>query len=166
MVTQPANTDKREHTVAAGETLGSIAGMYGVAVADVQAWNGLDPGETVINAGSALVVYLPVATPGEESATPEVTGSAPPEAAPAAAPEAPKDEAKPEHVAPAPGTYDIHEVVTGDNLRRIAQRYGTTQQRLMEMNDLKSPDLVQLGSKLKVPKQAAPEPVPAPTETP
>lgn len=158
VVTQPPNTDKREHTVAAGETLGSIAGMYGVSVTDVQAWNGLDAGETVINAGAALVVYLPVATPEGTPATSEVVGSTPPEAAPA---EAPQEEAKPAHVEPAPGTYDIHEVVAGDNLRRIAQRYGTTQQKLMEMNELKSPDLVQLGSKLKVPKQA-----PAPAETP
>jgi membrane-bound lytic murein transglycosylase D len=169
VVTQPANTDKREHTVAVGETLGSIAGMYGVSVADVQAWNGLDAGETVINAGASLVVYLPMAAPDEEPATPEVVGSTTPEAPPAAPSASPenKENVKPAHVEPRPGTYDIHEVAAGDNLRRIAQRYGTTQQKLVEMNGLESADLVQIGWKLKVPKQAAaPEPAPATAETP
>lgn len=138
---QPPDTDKREHSVAAGETLGSIAGMYGVSVAEIQAWNNLDPGETVINAGAALVLYLPVAVQEEGKAAAEK----------AAAPE------KPEATPPLePGTFEIYEVSQGDNLRRIAQRFGTTQQKLMEMNNLKSADLVQLGWKLKVPKQAAP----------
>jgi LysM repeat protein len=140
-VAQPPDTDKREHTVASGETLGSIAGMYGVTVSDIRAWNGLDAGETVINAGAALVVYLPMAVPEEGSPTPEAPASAEKQTA----------------TKPAPGDYDTYEVAQGDNLRRIAQRFGTTQQKLMEMNDLKSADLVQIGWKLKVPRQAAAE---------
>jgi LysM repeat protein len=143
---QPPDTDKREHTVAPGETLGAIAGMYGVTVAEIQSWNGLDPDETVINAGAALVVYLPVAVPGADAA---------PAPDSAKTPEPEKSEVeKPAPAEPAPGTYELYEVAAGDNLRRIAQRFGTTQQKLIEMNNLKSADLVQIGWKLKVPKQA------------
>jgi LysM repeat protein len=143
---QPPDTEKREHTVALGETLGAISGMYGVTVAEIQSWNGLDPGETVINAGAGLVVYLPVAIPGADAA---------PAVDPAKTLE--PGEAEVEKLAPAEpasGTYELYEVATGDNLRRIAQRFGTTQQKLIEMNNLKSADLVQIGWKLKVPKQA------------
>lgn len=143
---QPPDTDKREHTVASGESLGAIAGMYGVTVAEIQSWNGLDPDETVINAGDSLVVYLAVAVPGAD---------AEPAADPATTPVPEKVEVeKPAAAEPAPGSFEIYEVAAGDNLRRIAQRFGTTQQKLIEMNNLKSADLVQIGWKLKVPKQA------------
>ncbi len=145
-LSQPPDTDKREHTVAPSETLGAIAGMYGVTIAEIQSWNGLDPGETVINAGDSLVVYLPVAIPGAD---------AEPAADPATTPVPEKVEVeKPAAAEPAPGSFEIYEVAAGDNLRRIAQRFGTTQQKLIEMNNLKSADLVQIGWKLKVPKQA------------
>lgn len=133
-VPQPPNTDKREHLVAAGQTLGYIANMYGVSVAEIQSWNGLDPGETVINAGATLLVYLPIAEGGAPS-TPTPTAAAP--------------------VADS-GSYETYEVAAGDNLRRIAMRFGTTQQRLIELNNLESADLVKIGQKLKVPRQAAP----------
>ncbi len=142
-VAQPPDTDKREHTVAPGETLGAIAGMYGVTIAEIQSWNGLDPEETVINASDSLVVYLPVAIPGTEP-TPVA------DSVKATVSEKVDVEAS----APAPGTYEVYEVAAGDNLRRIALRFGTTQQKLIEMNNLKSADLVQIGWKLKVPKQA------------
>ena len=142
---QPPDTDKREHTVAPGETLGALAGMYGVTVAEIQSWNGLDPGETVINAGDSLVVYLPVAVPG--------AGAAPVDDAGKDAGSEKTETETPATAEPAPGTFELYEVAAGDNLRRIAQRFGTTQQKLIEMNHLKSADLVQIGWKLKVPKQ-------------
>jgi len=142
---QPPDTDKREHTVASGESLGAIAGMYGVTVAEIQSWNGLSPEDTVINAGDSLVVYLPVAEANPETAPAEAVAPSEPEEA---------EVEKPAVAEPAPGTYQTYEVVAGDNLRRIAMRFGTTQQKLIEMNNLKSADLVQIGWKLKVPKQA------------
>ncbi|MBL7645552.1 MAG: LysM peptidoglycan-binding domain-containing protein [Candidatus Hydrogenedentes bacterium] len=142
---QPPDTDKREHTVVSGESLGAIAGMYGVTVAEIQSWNGLSPEDTVINAGDSLVVYLPVAEANPEAAPAEAVAPSEPEEA---------EVEKPAVAEPAPGTYETYEVVAGDNLRRIAMRFGTTQQKLIEMNNLKSADLVQIGWKLKVPKQA------------
>lgn len=51
----PASSEKATtHKVRRGETLGSIAGRYGVTVADLQRWNNLSG--TAIDAGQTLTV--------------------------------------------------------------------------------------------------------------
>ncbi len=124
---QPPDTDMRAHRVVAEDTVPSVANQYGVQASDVVAWNGLVGVDAPLESGSTLTIYLPMAAAPEEKAeTVE---------------------------APAPGTYEIHVVSPGDNLRRIAQKYGVTQQAIVELNKLKSPDHVQLGWKLKIPKK-------------
>ncbi len=125
---QPKNTDKRSHTVAAGDTVASIADTFGVSSEDVVAWNGLKDSKTPPEAGGTLVVYLPMAAADEK--------------------EDGDDDASSDTE-----TYEIHVVSSGDNLRRIAQKYGVTQAALMELNKIKEPDHVQLGWKLKIPKK-------------
>ena len=134
-VAPPPNSRKQEHTVQAGETIEGIADEYGVAMADVLAWNGKSPDQLVLEVGAVVLVYLPVAA--------EDSGDMPsPEVSPA-----------PEKMpAPAPGAFDVYVVGPGDNLRRIAGRFGTTQQALIELNQIARPDHVEIGQKLKVPK--------------
>ena len=69
----------------------------------------------------------------------------------------PAEEKKEAEAAPAPEAppveTQLHEVVRGDTLRKIAGKYQTTEAVLMKLNKISSPDHVQLGAKLKVPKQ-------------
>lgn len=124
---QPPHTDMRAHMIATDDTVASVANQYGVSPTDVVAWNGLTGLDAVLEVGTNLTIYLPMAATSE----------------------AKSEDAK----APEPGSYEIHVVSPGDNLRRIAQKYGVTQQSIIELNKLKSPDHVQLGWKLKIPKQ-------------
>ncbi|MBX3178488.1 MAG: LysM peptidoglycan-binding domain-containing protein [Candidatus Hydrogenedentes bacterium] len=134
---QPPDTTRREHAVQPGESLASIADEYGVTEADIRAWNALADGAIAPDTLPALVLYLPVAAPDAEDAEP----------APPATPE--PVEATP---APAATEFTVYEVVAGDNLRRIAMRFGVTQKAIMELNNLKIADHVVIGWKLKIPK--------------
>lgn len=61
-----ANSEKATtHKVRRGETLGSIAGRYGVTVADLQRWNNLSG--TAIDAGQTLTVSGDKKTSGKQS---------------------------------------------------------------------------------------------------
>ncbi|MGH2705624.1 MAG: LysM peptidoglycan-binding domain-containing protein [Actinomycetota bacterium] len=61
-----------------------------------------------------------------------------------------------------------HIVAEGDSLWRLAKRYGTTVEAIDKANDLKSPDLVRIGERLRIPTAAQPTagtpaaPAPAP----
>lgn len=134
---QPPDTTRREHAVQPGESLASIADEYGITEADIRAWNALTDGAIAPDTLPALVLYLPVAAPDAEDAEP----------APPATPE--PAEASP---APAATEFTVYEVVAGDNLRRIAMRFGVTQKAIMELNNLESADHVVIGWKLKIPK--------------
>lgn len=74
-------------------------------------------------------------------------------------PPAPAAEAVPAPVpvsAPVPASttpeYTTHVVGPGDNLSKIAKTYGTTTQELMSLNAITDPNLVKLGTELKVPR--------------
>lgn len=82
------------------------------------------------------------------------TGGAAPKPAPTPAP-APKP-------APQPASGDYYTVVKGDNLTKIAQKYGTTVANLVAWNGIKNPNLIYPGQKLRVRNGSAPAPKPAP----
>ena len=82
--------------------------------------------------------------------------------APAPAP-APKPTPAP---APAPSGGNYYTVVKGDNLTKIAQRYGTTVANLVAWNGIKNPNLIYPGQKLLVKGGATPKPAPAPAPKP
>lgn len=46
---------------------------------------------------------------------------------------------------------DVHVVQKGDTLSAIAQRYNTTVKVLAKLNDVKDPDLIYVGQKIKLP---------------
>lgn len=73
-----AATSAKTHTVAAKETLYSIARLYGMSVAQLKEWNSLTADEVKI--GQVLAVAAPA--PGAVSATPTVTQAPAPAATP------------------------------------------------------------------------------------
>lgn len=77
-------------------------------------------------------------------------GAAP--AAPAApkAPVAPKPAAKKSAASKPAASTGTYTVVSGDNLTRIAARYGTTVAKLVEINGIKNANLINVGQVLKI----------------
>lgn len=49
-----------------------------------------------------------------------------------------------------PATADEYEVVSGDTLWEIAERFGTTVDALVELNGLASADVIEIGQVLKI----------------
>ncbi len=58
-----------------------------------------------------------------------------------------------EYVAPVTPVNDeqIYVVVKGDTLSHIANKYGTTYQKLAEYNNISNPNLIRVGQKIKIP---------------
>ncbi|MBN1658596.1 MAG: LysM peptidoglycan-binding domain-containing protein, partial [Anaerolineae bacterium] len=69
---------------------------------------------------------------------------------------------------PAPGgCTKIHVVQRGEYLKRIAARYGTTVDKLVALNNIRNPNLIYPGQRLKVPVPCpGPSPTPAPSTGP
>lgn len=110
------------YIVVKGDTLSGIAAKYGTTYQKLAQINGIaDPNK----------IY-----PGQVI---KLTGSAP------AAKPASKPVAKPS--APAAQYYTV---VRGDNLTKIAKKYGTTVNQLVTWNGIKNPNLIYPGQKLRV----------------
>ena len=114
--------DQALYVVSPGDTLTSIAARYGVSTSALAQANGIS-NPNHIYVGQRLII------PGANS-----SGSSP------AAP-------KPPSQAPATGTYIVQ---AGDTLSKIAARYGTTVQNLMNLNGLSNANLIWVGQRLKV----------------
>lgn len=133
----PASTGSGRHTVAAGETVTSIAGKHGVSVSAMLAAN--DLGSTsVIYPGQSLVV------PGLAPASFVTPIASAPQPAPAAAPG---------------GAYTIK---SGDTLTSVATRFGVTVQDILNANGLNWSSIIYAGRTLTVPGPTA---VSTPTRT-
>jgi len=111
------------HTVRAGDTLYSIAALYGVTVDEIKALNNItDP--STLSVGQVLIIRR-----GE---TPSATAT------------------------PVPTGEIVHVVQRGENLFRIALRYGTTVQAVADRNKIVNPSLIWAGQKLIIPVGGAP----------
>jgi LysM repeat protein len=145
-----------DYKIKKGDTPAKIAKAHGVSLdALLQANPGLEPRKLKVN----QTIHLPA---GSKGAT---TRAAATEAATTAAP------------AEAGVSATVHEVKPGENLTRIAHKYGVTVKAIRQANGLKS-DRINAGQKLKIPgaKVAAPvaaepsapapaaNPIPAPVE--
>jgi LysM repeat protein len=136
VVAPPAKTWPAEttmYTVRKGDSLSTIAGRYGLSVAEIVAVNGIKNPD-MIRVGQRLIL------PGKVDVK-----AAPPPSKPAR---------------PAPGAEgDVYTVVAGDSLSVIAHRFGTTVNALRKANGL-SGDKIIVGQKLAIPgaaKKPAPE---------
>lgn len=134
----PQGTKALSHKVKRGESLGSIAKKYNVTYQDVMEWNGLP--DTKLQVDQLLVVNVPqdFALP-EDSASEEQT-------------EAPSTETAPEAPSANAGTYTVER---GDNLSKIADKFGITADDLRTWNALEN-DSLQVGDTLRVVAPAAP----------
>jgi membrane-bound lytic murein transglycosylase D len=127
----------RTHTVARGDTLGSIARANGMTPQALAAANGIDDPRR-IKAGQVLTIP-------EDGAAP-----APARSAPAAKPVAePAPKPKP---APPLARYVVKK---GDTLQSIARTRGTTPKALASANGIRDPRSIRPGQKLKIPGTAA-----------
>lgn len=113
------------HTVAPGESLGSIAARYGTSVAALAAVNGIRNANVIV-AGTRLRV----ATAGSSTATTSSSSST-------------------------PSTSGTHTVAAGESLGAIAARYGMSVSALARANGIADPNTVIAGTRLRVTGGAA-----------
>lgn len=127
----PEPSAARFHRVRRGETLGLIAGRYGVTQHQLQAWNRLGR-STLIRSGQRLRV-----SSSDVAVRARSTASA-----------RPKATAKPKARRP---TVHVHVVRAGETLVGLARRYGVSVQALREANGMSEDAMLRRGVRLKIP---------------
>lgn len=115
-----STTTTKTHTVAQGDTLGSIASKYGVTVKQLIEWNKLSNPDA-LSLGQKLKVNV-----SSSSSSPSSSKSS--------------SSSKPK----------THTVAQGDTLGSIASKYGVTVKQLTEWNKLENPNALRLGQVLKL----------------
>lgn len=124
------------YTVKEGDTLSELSGRFGVSVERLKQLNGLTSAKD-LQAGSQLVV--PGGSSGAGSSGAGSSGGS--------------TRTKAGRPAGGTGTYTVQ---PGDTLSALAERYGVSVDRLIQLNGLKSANDLQAGSKLVVPGAAKP----------
>ncbi len=165
------------HEVKKGETLYSLSKKYNVSVEQLKAWNSKGNSNTIY-AGEKLRVSPPVAErtaprEGQVQALGGPLGYEKTTSAPTPAPQA-AAQATTLYARGAGGGQEAnyHYVKRGETIASIAMRYGYTEQRFREFNNLGKNDVAMIGMALKTsdcecpPGQPAPayEAAPAPVE--
>lgn len=135
---------KKLHTVKKGEQISTIARKYKCTVADIRAWNNLK--SNTLRTGQKLVIYTPVKSPAAAAPAPPAQA----EAAPAQ--QTQTQTPPPAQAKPAAGTYTYYTVKSGDNLWKIAQKYGTTVEEIKKLNGYGANYKLYAGQKIKVKK--------------
>ncbi|RFC55514.1 lytic transglycosylase domain-containing protein [Brumimicrobium aurantiacum] len=110
------------HYVRSGQTLGHIAGRYGVRVRDIMEWNNMR--STRLAIGQKLTIYAKGA--------------------------APKPEEKKSTVSNAPIKGETHTIKSGESLWIIANRTGTTVSKLKKLNPGVNHRDLKVGQKIRV----------------
>jgi len=151
----PSQPSQRMHTVSSGETLFSISRQYSVSVSDLKSWNNLR--SNTISPNMQLAVSPPASTPpttdsgiktpypnqpnydfGGTITTPAAqNGTTAPSNPPA--PELPAWRT----------TNGTHVVLPGETVPSIARKYGYTEERFRDMNNLKPYENVRVNQVLK-----------------
>jgi membrane-bound lytic murein transglycosylase D len=148
------------YRVARGDTLATIARRFGTTSAALQRANGLARASRlrvgqvleVGNRGGALtpLVWSPTAASQVAAATAprDTTATATRDTTVAAARDT---TASASQVTPASRENRVHVIRRGENLYRIARRYGLTVAAIVAANDLGSPDRIVVGTELAIP---------------
>lgn len=162
----------RTHTVAAGDTLTKLAGIYNTSIEAIERENGIST-YSLIRVGQVLKIpeagkdILPASLPenlpsAEKQAIPapaitkpqtpsapsvSATPVAPAQAPPAAGRATPEPTTKPANA-------EVYVVAKGDNPYSIAKKLNVSYKALIEVNGIDDPTKIQIGQKLKVPKPA------------
>ncbi len=133
------------HTVASGDTLGSIAAEYGVSVEAIADASGIEK-DAMLSIGQELVIPG-VATSG----APESDANSGLSAAPTAEPTA---------------SQTVHVVKAGDNLSYLAATYDVSMEEIAEANGISVTDTLSLGQELVIPSAPPSTPTVRATNTP
>jgi LysM repeat protein len=112
--------DTTRHTVKSGETVSTIAKLYGTTTKAILQANGLKT-NTIISVDQELLIPLPAAN----TATPTPT------------------------LTPSPTPF-VYTIKRGDTLSAIAKKYDTTVEALMEANNIGDATNIQVGTKLTI----------------
>lgn len=134
----PVETEPQTHIVQAGESLQSIADLYGLTLQELALQNGI-ANPNAIFVGQELVINVTTSATGDE---PPLQNAAPPTAEPATVDSAASD--------------TIHIVSAGETLFRIANNYGVTVQELQTANNIVDPTVIYAGQEILVPGVAPP----------
>lgn len=132
------------YTVRSGDTLSSIARLFGTTVGAIVQANGL-ANPDALRIGQMLIIPVAATPTAIATITPTHTPTLPPTATPTLTPEVVIEST------PTPaGEQIIETVLQGDTLSRFAQRHGTTVQDVVRLNNIANPDLIIAGTKLIV----------------
>ena len=136
------------YKVRKGDTLNSIAKKYGVSAAELRRWNGKSKNST-LKVGTRLKIYrkAKIKTP-EVAVTTSKSDTIGDTVAVASVSDNGEPAAAQTQLAPQLKPV-VHVVNKGENLSVIAKKYGTTVQKIRQLNNLKS-DAIQVGQKLKI----------------
>lgn len=154
---QPTTTPKgggtETHTVARGETLYGISRQYNVTVAQLQEWNNL--GSSTIQVGQQLRVASPqrtANTSGMASRGPVASSN------PGGAQPVPYDQGAGTAAGSQPNPNErLHIVKAGETVASLALKYGYTETRFREINDLGPNDFIKVGQRLNTSDCVCPE---------
>ncbi len=144
----PVSADEQVYVVQSGDTLSYIALLYGVSVADIAIENGLQI-DQLIYVGQTLTIPEGPAAGGVGG---PLLFTNPPASS----------------LSTSGSATMTHTVVAGDTLSRIATRYGTTIERLVQINNLRYVSLLSIGQVISLdatPSAAPPAAVPPPAPT-
>lgn len=143
------------HTVAAGETLSSIADRYKVTINDIRSWNSLR--RNAVRAGQKLRIQTAeditsADTPAPARQTQSATASQ--NAAPSrnTSTKTAQSSTKKKNE-PAQTKATTHTIKSGENLTTIARKYGVSVEQLRQANGIKG-DAIRAGATLKVPAKS------------
>jgi murein DD-endopeptidase MepM/ murein hydrolase activator NlpD len=130
------------HTIRRGDTLSGIARSYGTTVSNLCRLNGITP-QTILRIGRRLVVRSGAEVERQiVSVNPTQVSTNQQNAQTPAISEDPVALATPANV--------YHTVRSGENLSRIARRYGTTVNNLCRLNDITPQTILRVGRRLLV----------------
>lgn len=139
----PATTSvATTHKLRKGETIGAVAGRYGVSTQALLQANGIRDTRR-LQIGQTLKI------PGKASAAPKVVAATPKVPQPKLA--APKTVAK----AAAPAAARTHKLGKGETIGAVAARYGVSTQALLQANGIRDARRLQIGQTLKIPSGSA-----------
>ncbi len=132
------------HRLGAGDTLSKLSRKYGVSVQQIidanelRSANMLRVGQELViplqhKAGVPNLAQLPPVAVASEVVEPKATGVS-----------------QAVQPVPASGTYTV---VKGDNPHAIARKFNVSYEKLLELNNIEDPRLLQIGQVLKIPTQ-------------
>ncbi|HVU12649.1 MAG TPA: LysM peptidoglycan-binding domain-containing protein [Phototrophicaceae bacterium] len=147
----PAPPPTVMHIVQPGETIDSIAQLYGMSVADLKSLNHLTDDPNSFYVGQLLDVSGGTANPADQ----QVTEPAPQTTA--ATTEAAPQPAGTQEIIATSGAAVIHTVQSGETIFLIAKQYGVTVNAIVQANHIANPNLLYAGQDLVIPGMTAPK---------